>query len=69
MGRLLPLPNQEPPTLVMVQSKLLDRHRFGPLAIGRFDRSEIFAPAADDDDAPASQIGGLFGIRRDTRAR
>jgi hypothetical protein len=25
-------------------------------------RAEIFAFAADDDDAPASQIGGLFGI-------
>src|SRR5262249_58602119 len=32
------------------------------LAIRRFDRAEIFALAADDDDAPASQIGGLLGI-------
>ena len=27
---------------------------------GCFDRSEVFAFAADDDDAAASQIGGEF---------
>jgi hypothetical protein len=39
---------------------LSDGYDLGSFAIGRFDRGEIFAAAADDDDAPASQIGGLF---------
>jgi hypothetical protein len=56
---LVPLPDQQPPPLVVV---LLDGDGLGPLAIRRFDRAEIFAFAAHDDDAPASQIGGLFGI-------
>jgi hypothetical protein len=43
---------------------LSDGYDFGSFAIGRFDRGEIFAAAADDDDAPASQIGGLFGLGR-----
>jgi hypothetical protein len=43
----------------LVQVELLEGHSFGPLAIRRFDRAEIFAFAADDDDAPASQ--GLRG--------
>jgi hypothetical protein len=55
--RLRPLPDQEPPPLVVAQRKLLDGYGLGHLAIGRFDRSEIFAAAADDDNAPASQIG------------
>ena len=41
---------------------LSDGYDLGSFAIGRFDRGEIFAAAADDDDAPASQIGGLFGV-------
>jgi hypothetical protein len=40
---------------------MLDGRRLSPLAIRRFDRAEIFTLAADDDDAPASQIGGLLG--------
>jgi hypothetical protein len=32
------------------------------LAIGSLDRADIFAAAAHKDDAPASQVGGLFGI-------
>jgi hypothetical protein len=43
-------------------SKLLDGDGLGPLAVRRFDRAEIFAATAHDDDAPASQVGGLFGI-------
>jgi len=39
------------------------------MAIRRFDRAEILAFVADDDDAPASQIGGLSGIGWDTAAR
>jgi hypothetical protein len=41
---------------VLVQVEQLNRHSFGPLAIRRFHRAEIFALAADDDDAPASQM-------------
>ncbi len=29
---------------------------------GRFDRADVFAATTHDDDAPASQIGGLLGI-------
>src|SRR6201989_589025 len=61
---LLPLPDQEPAALIVVQSEQLDGSGLSPLAIRRFNRAEIFAFAADDDDAPASQIGGgglLFG--------
>jgi hypothetical protein len=46
----------------MAWIKLLDNYSLSPLAIGRLDRTEIFAAAAHDDDAPASQIGGLLGI-------
>ena len=56
-GRLMPLPDQEPAPLVLVQVKLLDGCRLGSLAIGRFDRADMFAFAAHDDDAPASQFG------------
>jgi hypothetical protein len=59
---LLLLPDQESATLVLVQVKLLDGYGLGALAIGRFDRAEVFAAAAYDDDAPASQIGELFGV-------
>jgi hypothetical protein len=54
--------NDRPPALVIIQRKLLDGHSLSPLAIWRFDRAEIFAATADDDDAPASQVGGLFRI-------
>jgi hypothetical protein len=47
----------EPAPLVVVQRKLLDGHSLSSLAIGRLDRAEIFAFAAHDDDAPASQFG------------
>jgi hypothetical protein len=40
--------------------KLLDGYALGSLAIGRFDRAEIFAAATHDDDAPT--LGGLFGM-------
>ena len=53
---------QQPSPLVLIQVKLLDGHSFGPLAIGRLDRAQVFGLAADDDDAPASQ--GLSGIGR-----
>jgi hypothetical protein len=55
---LLPLSDQQPTALVLVQVELLDGRGLSALAIGRFDRAEIFAFAADDDDAPASKIGG-----------
>jgi hypothetical protein len=42
--------------------RLHDGYSLSPLAIGEFNRAEIFAPAADDDDAPASEIRGLFVI-------
>jgi hypothetical protein len=47
--------------LVLVQVKLLDGYGLGALAIGGFDRAEIFAAAADNDDAPASQFIGFLG--------
>jgi hypothetical protein len=55
---LKPLPDQEPPTLVVVQGKQLDGNGLGPLSVERFDIAEKFAAAAHDDDAPASQLGG-----------
>ena len=71
---LKPLADQQASPLVVIQRKVLDGYGFGPLAIRRFDRAEIFALAADEDDAPASQIGGgglLFGAlhRRGTGRR
>jgi hypothetical protein len=43
---------------------LSDGYDLGSFAIGRFDRGEIFAAAADDDDAPASLAGFLGLVRR-----
>ena len=60
--RLNPLSDQQSAALVVVQLELLDGDGLSPLAIRRFNRAEIFALAADDDDAPASQVGGFFGI-------
>jgi hypothetical protein len=37
---LMPLPDQEPPPLVIVQRKLLDSYSLSSLAIGGFDRAE-----------------------------
>src|SRR5262249_35606755 len=62
--RLKPLPDQEPAPLVLVQLELLDGYGLGPLAIRRFDSADMFAFAAHDDDAPASELGRLF--ERDT---
>ena len=56
--KLLLFSDQKPTALVSVQVKQLDGYNLGPLAIGRFNRAEIFAFAAHDDDAPALQIGG-----------
>jgi hypothetical protein len=39
----------------------LDGDGLSTLAIRRFDRAHIFALAADDDNAPASEIRVLFG--------
>jgi hypothetical protein len=36
----MPLPDQEPPPLVIVQRKLLDSYSLSSLAIGGFDRAE-----------------------------
>jgi hypothetical protein len=55
---LKPLPDQKPAALVLVQVKLLDGCSLGSLAIGRFDRAEIFPLAAGDGDGPASELGG-----------
>jgi hypothetical protein len=49
-GRLWALPNQEAAALVLV-FQLLDGQSLSPLAIGHFDRAEIFALAADDEAA------------------
>jgi hypothetical protein len=57
-----PQSDQEPSPLVLVQIKLLDGYGLGPFVIRRFDRPEIFATAAHDDDAPASDVCGPFGI-------
>jgi hypothetical protein len=43
---MMPLPDQQPSALVLVQVKLLDGQSFSSLAIRRFDRAEIFAAAA-----------------------
>jgi hypothetical protein len=72
--RLVPLPDQQPPALVLVQIEQLDGHGFGPLAVGRVDRAEIFALTADDDDAPASELnsfvgGAWIGARASARTR
>jgi hypothetical protein len=48
--------------MVLIQVELLDGYGLGPLAIGGFNRAEVLALAADDDDAPASQIDALGGI-------
>src|SRR5262249_55430084 len=53
-ARLLPLPNEQPAPLVLIQLELLDGHGFSSLAVRRFDRADMFAFAAHDDDAPAS---------------
>jgi hypothetical protein len=37
---------------------MLDGRSLSPLAIGRFDRAEMFALGADEDDPPASELGG-----------
>lgn len=39
--QLLPLPDQEPPTLVMIQVKLLDGYGLSPLAKRRFSESSL----------------------------
>jgi hypothetical protein len=52
---------KKPAALVWVKVELLDGDHRGPLAIGRFDRAAILALAADDDDAPAPEIGGPSG--------
>ena len=52
---LTPLSDQQAAALVLVQCKQLDG--LSLLAIGRFDRAEIFAATAHDDDAPAPQLG------------
>ena len=47
--------------MILVQVKLLDGYGVGALAIRlRFDRADMFALAAHDDDAPASQIAGRW---------
>ena len=53
--------------MVPIQLKVLDGRSLSPLfAIGRFNRAEIFALAADDEDAPASElnlfVGGGLGL-------
>jgi len=53
MRPLVALPDQQSPPLVLVQLELLDGHSLGSLAIRRFDRADVFALAAHDDDAPA----------------
>jgi len=65
--QLKPLPDQEPSPLILVQVKLFDGHSLSSLAIRRFDRAYMFAFAAHDDHAPASELGGLeeyAGTRR-----
>jgi len=62
--RSRPLPDQEPPPLVLVQIKLFDDHSLSSLAIGRLDRSEIFAAAAHDDDRLAGIWDWYVGPRR-----
>ena len=37
----MPLPDQQPPALVVVQIKLLDSYSLGSLAIGCFNRAEM----------------------------
>jgi len=54
---LVALPDQEPSPLVLVQLELLDGHSLSSLAIRRFNRADMFAATAHDDDAPASQLG------------
>lgn len=49
-ARVRRAPDQEPAALVLVQVEQLDGHGFGPLAIGRFHRAEIFALAADENE-------------------
>jgi len=49
----MPLLDQEPAPLILVQLELLDGNGLGSLAIRRFDRADMFALAAHDDDAPA----------------
>jgi len=61
-AELQPLPDQQPAALALVQVKLLDGYSLSPLAIRRFDRAEVFAAAADDEDAPASESCGLLRI-------
>jgi hypothetical protein len=39
---LRPFPDQEPPALILVQGKLLDRHSFSPLAIRLQDRPACY---------------------------
>jgi hypothetical protein len=58
---LRPLEDQQPPALGMIQIKQLNRQSLGSLAIGRFNRAEIFALAADDEDAPASELNLFVG--------
>jgi len=58
----MPLSDHKPPPLVLIQLELLDSYRFRPLAVRRFDRADMFAFAAHDDDTPATQIGGLLGM-------
>ena len=57
-------PDQEPPPLVLVQIKLFDDHSLSSLAIGRLDRSEIFAAAAHDYDRLAGIWDWYVGPRR-----
>src|SRR5262249_60354425 len=53
--------NDQPVALVLAETKFSHGGDFGRLLIRCLDGAEIFATAAHDDDAPASQIGGLFG--------
>src|ERR1700751_6374497 len=71
---LRPLSDQQPAALVMVQIKQLNRRSLGSLAIGRFNRAEIFALTADNEEASASELnlfvgGGWIGARASARTR
>jgi hypothetical protein len=58
---LTPLSDQQAWTRTSAAAvKLLDGYSLSSLTIRRFDRAEIFAATAHDEDAPASQIGGLL---------
>jgi hypothetical protein len=59
----VPLPNHQSPAVLLTEPKHLHRLSFGCLLVRRVNRSEMVDAAAQDCDAPASELGFVLGRR------